>query len=184
MVPYKKQPNDTLISRPVAIIGMMGVGKTTIGRQVARALNVDFIDSDEKIEKSAGMSVASIFELYGEKAFRDIEQKVIANCIEVESGFVLSTGGGAFMNESTREKLLSHTHVIWLQAGPDYILQHIGKSKKRPLLNEDNPKAIIERLLKERQNMYAKAHTHISCEEKTIPETVKAFLSELRGKTY
>jgi len=144
------------LNRTVALVGMMGAGKTSIGRRLAARLGVPFRDADHEIEAAARLSVAEIFERFGEPHFRDGERKVIARLLD-EPPHVLATGGGAFMDETTRAAMGRSAFTIWLRAPVGLLLARVRKRDTRPLLKEGDLKATMERLLAVREPVYATA---------------------------
>ena len=152
------------LTRTVALVGMMGAGKSSIGRRLAARLNVPFKDADGEIEHAAGCSISEIFEHYGEPAFRDGERKVIARLL-TEPPHVMATGGGAFMDPATRERLKQGAVTIWLRAPVDVLLTRTGRRDSRPLLRGGNPRETLERLLAERSPVYALADHTLDSEE-------------------
>jgi shikimate kinase len=152
------------LTRTVALVGMMGVGKSAIGRRLATRLNVPFKDADSEIESAAGCSIAQIFERYGEPAFRDGERKVIGRLL-TEPPHVMATGGGAFMDPTTRERLKHDAVTIWLRAPIDTLVARTGRRDNRPLLKDGDPRETIERLLKERTPVYQQADHTIDSED-------------------
>jgi len=131
----------------------MGAGKTTIGRQLAKALKVPFYDSDKAIEESTGVDIPTIFEFEGEEGFRDREQKMIQQLTEMH-GIVLATGGGAILREQNRKALKEHGFVIYLQCSVDRILERTRRDTQRPLLQTDNPRERLENLFAQREPLY------------------------------
>ena len=143
--------------RAIVLVGMMGVGKSSIGRRLAASLGVPFVDADTEIEKAAGMSIADIFSSHGEPNFRSGEARVIARLLE-GGPQVLATGGGAFMNPHTRELIRAKGISIWLKAEPDVLMRRISKRRhERPLLQTANPGETLRTLLAEREPIYAQA---------------------------
>src|SRR4051794_20833355 len=145
---------DRLGSRSIVFVGLMGAGKTAIGRKVATMLSLPFIDSDQEIESVSRMSVPELFERYGETEFRALEQRVILRVLE-NGPQVLSTGGGAFMNAQTREAIAAHGVSVWLKAELDLLMDRVSKKQNRPLLKSADPRAVLERLMAERYPVYA-----------------------------
>lgn len=148
----------------IALIGMMGVGKTTIGRRLAKRLGRDFYDSDEEIEIASGRTVSGYFNDHGESEFRAGEKRVISRLVGTETGMssiVLATGGGAFTNEATRDILKANALTIWLRGDIDVILERVKRNDKRPLLQVDDPRAKLEELVEQRDPLYALAHIHV-----------------------
>jgi shikimate kinase len=148
----------------IALIGMMGVGKTTIGRRLANHLGREFFDSDEEIESASGRTVSGYFQDHGVEEFRAGEKRVIARLVNpdiVKTPIVLATGGGAFTHKPTRDILLTHGLTIWLKGDLEVILERVSRNDKRPLLQVDNPRAKLEELIEQRHPIYAQAHIHV-----------------------
>ena len=168
------------LTRTVALVGMMGAGKSSIGRRLATRLAVPFKDADSEIEHAAGCTISEIFERFGEPAFRDGERKVIARLL-TEPPLIVATGGGAYMDASTREKLKAGAVTIWLRAPVDVLLARTSRRDNRPLLKGGDARATLERLLGERGPTYALAdHTLDSQDEPhaTTVERIVALLGE------
>ena len=148
------------LNKTVALVGMMGAGKTSIGKRLAARLDVGFCDADHHIETAAGMTVAEIFAKYGEPEFRRLERSVIARLLG-EAPHVLATGGGAYMDDGTRDAMRAHAFTIWLKAPIDILLGRVRKrqeqDKSRPLLNNDDMRGTLDRLLEARGPIYALA---------------------------
>ncbi len=145
-----------IISRPIVLVGLMGAGKTRIGGILARDLNIPFVDSDMEVERAAGTCVSDIFETYGEAAFRDCEAKVIQRLVAMGPQ-VIATGGGAFMNAETRRHIRQKAVSVWLKADIDILLQRTAQSGRRPLLQVEDPRAVLRRLMDARYPIYAEA---------------------------
>lgn len=143
-------------SRSIVLIGLMGAGKTTIGRRLASQLGLPFYDADHEIEAAAGCSVAEIFERHGEPAFRDGERRVIARLLDGPQ-HVLATGGGAFMNLQTRELIRDKGLSVWLRADLDLLMERVSRRQNRPLLRTGDPRATMEKLMNDRYPIYAEA---------------------------
>jgi shikimate kinase len=143
-------------ARSIVFVGLMGAGKTAIGRRVATELGLPFVDSDHEIEEASRMTVPELFELYGEAEFRSLEQRVILRILETGPQ-VLSTGGGAFMNADTREVIASRGVSVWLKADIDVLMERVSKKQNRPLLRTPDPRGTMERLMAERYPVYAGA---------------------------
>jgi shikimate kinase len=137
----------------IYLIGLMGAGKTTIGRQLAGTLQLPFYDSDKAIEENTGVDIATIFEYEGEKGFRKREQLMLERLIEIE-GIVLATGGGAILHEKNRQLLKDNGFVVYLQCSVNNILRRTRRDTQRPLLSKDNPKESIESLFEQREPLY------------------------------
>jgi shikimate kinase len=140
-------------SENIYLIGLMGAGKTTIGRQLAKSLKLPFYDSDKAIEESTGVDIPTIFEFEGEEGFRDREQKIIKQLTQMQ-GIVLATGGGAILREENRSLLKENGFVVYLQCSVSRILERTRKDTKRPLLKTNNPRERLESLFKEREPLY------------------------------
>ncbi len=154
-----------LARRSIVLVGMMGVGKSSIGRRLAARLGIPFIDADSEIEKAAGMSVADIFSRHGEADFRSGEARVIARLLD-SGPQVLATGGGAFMNPTTRDLIREKGVSIWLKADLDVLLRRINKRKNdRPLLQTADPGETVRTLLTEREPVYAQADLAVNSRE-------------------
>jgi shikimate kinase len=154
-----------LDGRSIALIGMMGVGKSSIGRRLAARLEIPFVDADTEIEKAAGMSITDIFARHGEADFRSGEARVIARLLE-SGPQVLATGGGAFMHEGTREAIKAKGVSIWLSAAYEVLLWRISKRKnERPMLQTDNPDETLRTLLEVREPTYALADLTVQSRE-------------------
>jgi len=150
------------IDRPVVLVGMMGVGKSSVGKRLAAALRCPFIDADEAIEQSAKMTIPEIFENFGEAGFRDGERRVIARLIEEDGGRkVIATGGGAFCNADTRRLILDRTISVWLDSDIDTLIERTSRKDNRPLLKQGDPREILTRLREERRPFYEQASIHV-----------------------
>lgn len=152
----RRQAEGLAIGRTIALVGLMGAGKTTIGRRLAAALELPFADADHEIEKAAGRSVADIFAEHGECEFRRGERQVIARMLEGRP-HVLATGGGAFIDPRTRALMKERAISIWLKAPLDVLMKRVERRDNRPLLKEDDPRAVMQRLMDERYPIYAEA---------------------------
>ncbi|QDM18980.1 shikimate kinase [Tardiphaga sp. vice352] len=152
--------------RSVVLVGMMGAGKSTIGRRLAMRLRLPFIDADNEIEAAAGMSIPDIFEVHGEPHFRDGEARVIARLLE-SGPILLATGGGAFMREDTRAKIRDRAISMWLKADADVILRRVKRRADRPLLQNADPAAVIARLIEARHPFYEQ--TDILIDSRDVP---------------
>ncbi len=167
-----------LKGRALVFIGLMGAGKSCIGRMVAKELKLDFVDADREIEEAAGCSVADIFKLYGEDAFRDGEERVIARLLDSDQ-IVLATGGGAFIRERTRQLILEKSVSVWLRADLDLLLQRTNGRSHRPLLNRGNPRKILADFIETRYPVYAGADIVFDCDERSKEDTCVAVLELL-----
>ncbi|MBC7985803.1 MAG: shikimate kinase [Sphingomonadaceae bacterium] len=165
--------------RPIVLVGLMGTGKSTIGRRLAARLNLPFTDADQEIEAAAGMSVGEIFERFGEPYFRDGERRVIARLID-GAPKVIATGGGAFINEETRALILATGVAIWLDADLDTLAERVARRDTRPLLKGRDPRETLAELAAARNPIYAEAHLHIRSETQPHEATVDKILEALR----
>lgn len=147
---------DRLGPRSIVLVGMMGAGKSSVGKRLARRLVLPFADADTEIEQAAGMTIPEIFAHHGEPAFRDGEKKVIARLLE-NGPMVLATGGGAFMNEDTREAIARQGVSVWLKADLDLLLRRVRRRDDRPLLKNEDPAGTLARLIDLRYPTYAQA---------------------------
>jgi shikimate kinase len=177
-MPSARRPALPTIDRAITLVGLMGAGKSTIGRRLATRLGLPFVDSDEEIEGAAGLSVPEIFERYGEAYFRDGERRVIARLIE-GAPKVIATGGGAFMNEETRTLILARSTAVWLDADIDVLVARVGRRPgARPLLRNRDPREALAELAAHRNPYYAQAHIHVRSQpmphQATVSEILKA----------
>lgn len=143
-------------NRPLVLVGLMGAGKTSVGRRLAEKLGLAFVDADHEIETAAGKSIPEIFADHGEDYFRDGERKVIARLME-NGPQVLATGGGAFMNEATRRLVREHAVSVWLKADLALLMKRVSKRQNRPLLQSGDPEDVMRRLMALRYPVYAEA---------------------------
>jgi shikimate kinase len=171
-------------TRSVVLVGMMGAGKSTIGRRLSARLRLPFLDADTEIEAAAGMSIADIFETHGEPHFRDGEARVIARLLD-SGPAVLATGGGAFMREETRGRIRDKAVSIWLKADADIIMRRVKRRADRPLLQTADPAATVGRLIEEREPTYQHADLTIASRdvphEKIVDECIDALHAWLGG---
>ncbi|MEM7169656.1 MAG: shikimate kinase [Pseudomonadota bacterium] len=144
------------IPRTVVLVGLMGAGKTNMGRRLSAYLSLPFVDADHEIELAAGCSIEEIFERHGEEAFRDGERRVIARLLR-RAPHVLSTGGGAFMNDQTRKAIRGKGISIWLRADLELLLKRTARRDNRPLLKKGDPREILSALMEQRYPIYAEA---------------------------
>jgi len=165
------------LDRPIVLIGMMGVGKSSVGRRLAALLHFDFADADDEIELAAKMTIPEIFDAHGEAYFRDGERRVIARMLtENGRGKVIATGGGAFCNAETRQLILDKAVAIWLDSDVDTLVERTARKQNRPLLQQGNPREILERLRNERQPDYAQAPVHVLSRNGPHSETLANIL--------
>ncbi|MFN3945406.1 MAG: shikimate kinase [Allosphingosinicella sp.] len=167
------------LGRPIVLVGLMGAGKTTVGRRLARRLGLPFVDADEEIERAAQRSIAEIFDRFGEAQFRDGERRVIARLID-GSTKVIATGGGAFMNPATRALILDRCVAVWLDADAATLAERVGRRDHRPLLRNRDPLPVLQDLAAVRNPLYAQAHIRIRSQgaphERTVDEIVRALV--------
>jgi shikimate kinase len=150
--------------RCIVLVGMMGAGKTSIGRRLANLLHLPFLDADSEIEKAANLSIAEIFAKHGEADFREGEKRVVARLL-ASGPAVLATGGGAYMSEETRERCRLDGVTIWLKADVPVLLERVRKKGNRPLLDRPDPEAVMRQLLAEREPIYGLADIVIASRE-------------------
>ena len=148
-------------ARSIVLVGMMGAGKSTIGRRLAARLHLPFADADTAIEEAASMSIPDIFETHGETYFRNGEARVIARLLD-NGPAVIATGGGAFMREETRDRIREKAISIWLRADAEIIMRRVRRRADRPLLQTENPEATVSRLLEQREPVYQNADLTIA----------------------
>lgn len=149
------------LDRPIALVGMMGAGKSTVGRRLAKHLGLDFVDSDDAIGEAAGLTAGEVFSKFGEADFRDGERRIIGRLLD-EGVQVIATGGGAFANPETHKLLKERALTIWLDAAVDVIVQRTAGRDTRPLLQTADPRATIERLMEVRRPFYSQADIHVT----------------------
>ena len=166
------------LDRPIVLVGLMGVGKSTVGRRLAKRLGLPFIDSDAAIEDAAGYSPAEIFERYGERDFRDGERRLVARLIEGDVR-VIATGGGAYVDPSTRELLNDRAITVWLDAPIDVLAERTSRRDTRAQLRNGDPKATLAKLDEERRPSYAEAHIHVKSGNGAHKDVVDAIVRAL-----
>src|SRR5690349_23365232 len=148
------------LDRPIVLVGLMGAGKSTVGRRLARRLGLAFVDSDAEIEDAAGLSAAEVYEKFGEKDFRDGERRLVARLMD-GAVRVIATGGGAYVDPRTRELLNQRAITVWLDAPVDILTERTGRRDTRAQLRNGDPKATLQRLSEERRPSYQEAHIHV-----------------------
>jgi shikimate kinase len=169
------------LAKTIALVGMMGVGKSTVGRKLAEQLGVPFIDSDEEIEKAAGLSVREIFDKHGEPEFRRGERKVIERLLNGPP-IVLATGGGAYMDPETRALMKQKAVTVWLRADLDVIWKRVNRRDTRPLLKRENPRQVLADLDAQRAPIYAEADIVVDSGDGPATDAVSAILERLGSK--
>jgi shikimate kinase len=166
--------------RAIVLVGLMGAGKTTIGRRLATRLDLPFRDADVEIETAAGMPISDIFTIFGEPAFRDGERRVIARLLD-EGPLVLATGGGAYMNAETRAKIAASGVSVWLKADHETLMRRVRRRSNRPLLANPDPEGTMRRLIAERYPIYGEANvtvpSHDMPHDRIVGEVVKSLES-------
>lgn len=167
-----------LRARTITLVGLMGVGKTSVGRRLATALGLPFRDADHEVEAAAGRCIADIFADLGEAAFREGERRVIARLLE-EPPHILATGGGAFMNAETRKLIKDHSLSVWLKADIEVLARRVGKKDTRPLLVGKDPVVVLTGLAEQRYPIYAEADVTIETRDTPHNVTVDLVLQTL-----
>lgn len=163
------------IDRPLVLVGLMGVGKSSVGRKLAALIRRDFVDADDEIEKAAQMSISEIFAQFGEAHFRDGERRVIARLMEERHG-VIATGGGAFVDPDTRALILERGISVWIDCDIDTLVERTSRRNTRPLLQQGNPREILTHLYEERQPFYAQAAVQVMSEDGPHVDTAVSIL--------
>lgn len=164
--------------RSIVLVGLMGSGKSTVGRRLAQRLGMRFSDADDEIERAAGMTVSDIFARFGEAHFRDGERRVIARLLSGKP-LVLATGGGAFINDDTRALILRDSLCIWLDADIPTLVERVGRRGHRPLLKNRDAGEVLRELAAVRNPIYAEAHLRVSSASNPHEHTVRAILEAL-----
>jgi shikimate kinase len=172
--------DPALRRKTIALVGLMGVGKSSVGRRLAHALAMPFCDVDDEIEKAAGCSIPEIFAKHGEAEFREGERRVIARMLD-DPPHVMATGGGAFCQPATQALIQSKSITVWLQADVDVLVRRVGRRDNRPLLKGKDARAVLARLAKEREPFYAQADIHISSGEAPHQAAVDAIITGLKA---
>ena len=169
------------LKRSLVLVGLMGAGKSSIGRRLATGLGAEFVDADVEIEQAAGCSIEDIFKLHGETSFRDGERRVIARLLK-KPPHVLATGGGAYMSEETRAAISEFGFSIWLRADIEVLLRRVQRRDDRPLLKDGDPKEILERLIAERYPVYAQADLIVDTTDAPHSTVVNEILQRIRAR--
>lgn len=164
--------------KTIVLVGLMGVGKTTVGKRLAARLGLPFVDADAEIEAAAGMTIAEIFARFGEPHFRDGERRVMARLID-GARKVVATGGGAFIDPATRALILSESIAVWLDADIDTLVQRVSRRDHRPLLRDKDPAEVLGTLADARNPIYAEAHVTVRSGRGAPDRTVEAILEAL-----
>jgi shikimate kinase len=174
----KVQKLTEILDRPIVLVGLMGAGKSTVGRRLARRLGLPFVDSDVAIEEAAGSSTAELFERYGERDFRDGERRLVARLVDGTIR-VIATGGGAFIDPRTRDLLNERAITVWLDAPVNILAERTGRRNNRPLLRKGNRADTLARLSEERQPMYQEAQIHIRSGDGAHGDVVEAIVAAI-----
>lgn len=162
----------------MVLVGLMGAGKSTVGRRLAKRLGLTFVDSDSAIEDASGYSAAEVYERFGEKDFRDGERRLVARLVSGEVR-VIATGGGAYVDPRTRELLNERSITVWLDAPVEVLAERTSRRDTRPLLRNQDPKGTLERLDEERRPSYAEAHIHVRSGNGAHRDVVDTIIKEL-----
>jgi shikimate kinase len=176
-----ERARDVVGERPIVLVGLMGAGKTSIGRRLAEKLGTPFVDADHEIEAAAGKSIPDIFAEHGEAHFRDGERRVIARLLE-NGRQVLATGGGAFMNPETRMRIKESAISVWLKADLELLMKRVSKRGGRPLLANADPEAVMRKLIEERYPVYAQADVTVESADVQHSVMVNEVIAALASK--
>ena len=165
--------------RSIALVGLMGAGKTAVGRRLARRLGLAFADSDAEIERSTGLGVAEIFDRHGEAHFREAERRILAALVAGPPR-VIATGGGAFADADSRRLILERCIAIWLDADPAILAERVGRDERRPLLGGGDPRHALAALAERRNPFYAEAHIRLNCGKLSEAAVVERIVEALQ----
>ncbi|MDR0803646.1 MAG: shikimate kinase [Rickettsiales bacterium] len=169
------------LEKPIVLVGLMGAGKTTVGRALAKKLNIPFVDSDTEIEAAAGASVVDIFSMYGESEFRRAEEKVIARILDsLPAVKIVSTGEGAFITPGARENILENAISIWLRADLDLLVKRTSPRDTRPQLLNADSREILEKLMAQRYRIYEQADICVETADEDLQKTLRKVIAALR----
>jgi shikimate kinase len=177
-MPHSPSSTHDKHGRAIVLVGLMGAGKSTIGKRLAARLKLPFVDADQEIERAAGQTITEIFERFGEAAFRDGERRVIARLIDGRRK-VIATGGGAFMQPDTRRLILDRATAVWLDADLDVLAERVARREGRPLLKDRDPRQVLGELAAIRNPIYALAPVHVRSQPLPHDATVDAILKVL-----
>jgi shikimate kinase len=171
-----------VLDRPIVLVGLMGAGKSTVGRRLARRLDLPFVDSDAAIEDAAGLPAGEVFERFGEADFRDGERRLVARLIDDGGVRVIATGGGAYVNEATRQLLNARAITVWLDAPVSLLAERTARRPEtRPMLNKGDRAQILSGLIEQRGPKYAEAHIRIPSSTGGHGEVVEAIIASLEA---
>ncbi|MBL8701280.1 MAG: shikimate kinase [Alphaproteobacteria bacterium] len=168
--------------RSIVLVGLMGAGKSSIGRRLAQRIGLEFLDADQEIERAAGCTIEEIFARFGEPEFRAGERRVIGRLLEERGPIVLATGGGAFMDPETRARIRERGVSVWLRADLDVLYRRVARRNNRPLLKQGNPREILERLIGVRYPVYAEADVTVESDDSPPETTVEKVIEALRAR--
>lgn len=168
------------MTNSIVLVGLMGAGKSAIGRRLAARLNLPFVDADQEIENAAGCTIEEFFERHGEPAFRQGERRVIARLLD-SPPHVLATGGGAFMDPDTRAKIAEKGISVWLRADIEVLLRRVGRRNNRPLLKNGEPREVLTQLMAERYPIYAGADVTVDSFDGPPEATVERVMTAIEG---
>lgn len=177
-IPREGRVRQLLAGRVIVLVGLMGAGKSTVGRRLAARLGLMFSDADNEIEEAAGMSIPDIFAIYGEAHFRDGERKVIDRLLR-DGSIVLATGGGAYMDATTRANVKEAGISVWLKSDLETLMRRVRKRSNRPLLQNPDPEGTMRRLMEQRYPVYAEADVTVESREGTHEQVVEAIVDAL-----
>lgn len=164
----------------IALVGLPGAGKTTVGKLLARRLGLVFVDSDQVIEERLGCPIRAFWEQQGEEAFRDVEEAVIRDLTDPAPGMVLATGGGSVLREANRQRLRAHTHVVYLRSSPEQVFQRVRHNRNRPLLQVDDPLERLRALHAQRDPLYREAaHLSVDVARPSLQALVQMIVMQL-----
>ncbi|KTR08027.1 shikimate kinase [Aureimonas ureilytica] len=180
--PLKHDAVARLRGRSIVLVGLMGAGKTHVGKRLAAFLDLPFVDTDQEIEEAARMTVAELFAAYGEPEFRALEARVVARLIDGPQ-HVIATGGGAFINEETRRILKERSVTIWLKADLDTLMERVSKRPTRPLLKTADPRATMKNLMDARYPIYRTADIHIHSRNAKRDTIAREIVQSLAGRS-
>ncbi len=173
-------PSPLSLPRTVALVGLMGAGKSAIGKRLAARLGLPFVDADDEIERAAGCSISEFFEKYGEQEFRAGERRVIGRLLD-QPPLVLSTGGGAYIDSETRSLMRTKAITVWLRAELDVLFDRVKKRTHRPLLRQGDPREILDRLMQQRYPIYAEADLVVDSTAQPADRTTEQVIEALRA---
>ncbi len=176
--PIEARLRHSLGVRSIVLVGLMGAGKSTVGRRLATRLGLMFKDADHEIEAAANLAISELFAIYGETSFREGEERVIARLLR-QGPMVLATGGGAFMREATRARIAESAVSVWLKAELDVLMRRVRKRNTRPLLQNDDPEGTMRRLMEERHPVYALADVVVMSRDVSHDRVVQDVLEAL-----